>query len=209
MLSITNKDGSAADGVSQDGSRRKGGTTEHCPHMMAAIEKYGWNNIRHDIIAQGLTKEEAEESEIKYIALYKSNDRRYGYNIESGGSAPGRMSAQTREKIASRMRGDNNPTVRYGHPFKGKKHSQEAKEKMSRAASARIGRYVSDETKAKLREKQKKRAVIDTITGERYQGIQEAADATGTTATKVCAVCKGRRKSEHGHVWKYAEEVIT
>ena len=58
-------------------------------------------------------------------------------------------------------------------------------------------------------ERRKKRAVSDTTTGERYQGIHEAAEATGTTATKVRAVCKDRRKSEHGHVWKYAEEVIT
>lgn len=54
-------------------------------YFSAAIEKYGWNNIRHEILFDSLTKEEAEQKEIALIAEYKSNQREYGYNLSVGG----------------------------------------------------------------------------------------------------------------------------
>lgn len=180
----------------------------HCPHFSAAIKKHGWSAFSHEIIAEDLTKEEAEQREIVLIAEYKSNDRRYGYNTDSGGSAPGRMSEETRRKIAEHMLGDKNPTRRLGHPFKGKKHTEETKLLMSAKAKARVGRVVSQETRARLRRIQKKRAVVDLETRTVYEGIHEAAEATGAEATKICAVCKGKRKTTRGKRWAYyiAEE---
>ena len=51
-----------------------------------AIQKYGWDNIKHEILFSNLTKEEAEQKEIELIALYKSNQREYRYNVENGGN---------------------------------------------------------------------------------------------------------------------------
>lgn len=50
-----------------------------------AIEKYGWNNIEHKIIASDLSQTEAEELEKEIILYLKSNQPEYGYNIASGG----------------------------------------------------------------------------------------------------------------------------
>ena len=50
-----------------------------------AIEKYGWENIRHKILLSNLSKEEARQKEIEYISIYKSNTREYGYNLTDGG----------------------------------------------------------------------------------------------------------------------------
>lgn len=50
-----------------------------------AIEKYGWENIKHDILYTNLNHEEACQKEIELISSYKSNERKYGYNITSGG----------------------------------------------------------------------------------------------------------------------------
>ena len=52
--------------------------------MSRAINKYGWDNIEHIIIASGLSKREAEELEISLIAELKANNPMYGYNIENG-----------------------------------------------------------------------------------------------------------------------------
>lgn len=54
-------------------------------YFFNAILKYGWNNIEHQILFTRLSQEEAEEKEIELIAKYKSNNRKYGYNIEKGG----------------------------------------------------------------------------------------------------------------------------
>lgn len=57
--------------------------------MRNAINKYGWNNIEHVILFEGLTQEEACNKEIELIAEYKTNIHRYGnkygYNMTDGG----------------------------------------------------------------------------------------------------------------------------
>ena len=50
-----------------------------------AIKKYGWDGFTHEVIAVGLTKEEACDLEQKYIAEYKTDNRDSGYNISKGG----------------------------------------------------------------------------------------------------------------------------
>ena len=64
-----------------------------------AIKKYGWNNIKHEILFENLTKQEAECKEIELIAYYKSNDYHYGYNVEHGGNSTGKMSEEQRRKL--------------------------------------------------------------------------------------------------------------
>lgn len=55
------------------------------PLMQNAIQKYGWENIKHEIIADGLTQEEACQIEIDLIKQYDSTNREKGYNISFGG----------------------------------------------------------------------------------------------------------------------------
>lgn len=50
-----------------------------------AIKKYGWENIEHEIVATGLSWDDASKEEQRLIALYKTNDTDYGYNRTSGG----------------------------------------------------------------------------------------------------------------------------
>lgn len=53
------------------------------PKMRKAIEKYGWENVKHRILLDGLTKEQAEKAEQEFIIAYDSI--RKGYNITIGG----------------------------------------------------------------------------------------------------------------------------
>lgn len=54
-------------------------------HLYSAIQKYTWENFKHEIVENGLTKEQACDLEIELIAEYHATDRRYGYNISIGG----------------------------------------------------------------------------------------------------------------------------
>lgn len=54
-------------------------------YFFKAIVKYGWINIKHEVLYDGLSKEEAEQKEIELIAKYNSSDNNYGYNIDLGG----------------------------------------------------------------------------------------------------------------------------
>lgn len=54
-------------------------------HFYSAIQKYGWENIKHEIVLKDLTKKQASQGERDLIRLYKANDPSYGYNHTSGG----------------------------------------------------------------------------------------------------------------------------
>ena len=84
-------------------------------HFWKAIVKYGWDNIRHEIICTGLSKEEACQKEIQLIYFYQSNNPSFGYNGSIGGDYNNNFGPQN---------GENNGF--YGHH-----HSEEAKRKIS------------------------------------------------------------------------------
>lgn len=114
---------------------------KECPAFYEAIKKYGWDNFKHIVIYDKLTKEEAEAMEIKLIALYESNNKRFGYNIENGGNCCGTHSEETKRKISASNTGkkysaESIEKMRQAHkgkqtgpdnPFYGRKHKDETK----------------------------------------------------------------------------------
>lgn len=58
-------------------------------HFFRAIVKYGWDNIKHEILYEGLSEEEAYKTERRLIKEYKSNEYAYGYNRSEGGEYSG------------------------------------------------------------------------------------------------------------------------
>lgn len=108
------------------------------PFVFNAIRKYGWGNIKHEILYDGLTKEKAEQTEVELISKYKANIKWFGYNIANGGSAGVPLSEETKRKI--------------GEGNKGKFVSEETRKKISKI---RKGKTASEETKKKLSESHK------------------------------------------------------
>ena len=66
------------------GIRWRGGK-RYSGFMRKAIDKYGWDNIKHTIIMTGLDADAADKVERELIAEYRTNDPQYGYNITEGG----------------------------------------------------------------------------------------------------------------------------
>ena len=52
-----------------------------------AIQKYGWNNIKHEVLFTGLSQKDANEKEMTLIKELNSNNRIYGYNNTFGGDS--------------------------------------------------------------------------------------------------------------------------
>lgn len=64
-----------------------------------ALRKYGSENFKFEIIDTANTQDELNEKERYWIAYYKSNQREFGYNEDSGGKSGGVKSDATKRKI--------------------------------------------------------------------------------------------------------------
>jgi group I intron endonuclease len=84
---------------------RTNGTGYKSQVFYNAIKKYGWENFEHTILYEQLSKKEAENKEIELIAKYKSNNKKYGYNIDNGGNCTGTLSEETKRKISEAQKG--------------------------------------------------------------------------------------------------------
>jgi hypothetical protein len=244
-----------------------------CPLMNKAIQKYGWNNVKHEILFINLTKKQAEEKEIQLIKEHKCNNRKYGYNIENGGNCCGTHSEETKRKIGAKSKGNKyclgrhiskehiqklhdgrmkkyKETGSYGsHEYMqteeyknkiskaltgikrsketrkkisevakkrignknsmyGKKHSEEAKQKMREKA---LGRKISEDTKRKISKNSviKRKVNQYDLNGnfiKQYESLKQAEKETGILSQNIGEVCRGQQKYAKGYLWRYAND---
>ena len=147
-------------------------------HFWNAINKYGWERFKHEVIADGLNFETACEMEKQLIREYKSYDSRYGYNIALGGQgnlmdevAKKRISErlknyyskpENKEQVSKRSKKMwNDPEyhanhIGENHPMYGKSHSEESRKKIGETRKKRnikpwnTGKHLKEETKEKI-----------------------------------------------------------
>lgn len=188
-------------------------------HFYKAIVKYGWDNIKHEILYTGLTRYEACKKEMELIAEYKSADPNFGYNNTYGGEYY-EHTPQSRAKMSE------------AHKGKGHRHTEESRRKLSEAHK---GKTFSDISRAKMSATHKSmpipkgfdrkgkkpwnkglkgvenvggsapwaRKVINLDTGEIFDCIKDAEKIYGV---KVGEVCRGNRKKCGGCRWQYYDD---
>lgn len=160
----------------------------HNKYFTSAINKYGWDNFKHEILYTDLTEEEACLKEQELIKFYKSNQHDYGYNLESGGRYC-KINEETKRKI--------------GKASKGRKLSEEHKRKISQSEK---GKVVSEETRKKLSEANKRRFMNSE---ERYKcgnGTRGISRAHSKEHNKcVSEALKGKKYIHKGTTLKYVK----
>ena len=93
-----------------------------------AINKYGWENFKGEILIDNLTIEEANEYETYYIKYYNSTDRNIGYNLDYGGNNK-TTSLESCKLISEKAK--ERYKIKENNPMYGKRHSDDVKNKMS------------------------------------------------------------------------------
>lgn len=166
-------------------------------HFDSAIKKYGWDNIKHEIVFCGVTKREAEEKEKQLIKEYDSTNPLKGYNIESGGNAKGKVSEATRLRMSK---------SHIGKKYKKRRnHTEEEKraisEKLKGRKSPMKGKHWSAEQRARVGIH-----IICTDTGEIFYSIRDAAQKTGCQRRGIQRVLKGEYKCTGGMHFEHYHE---
>ena len=202
----------------QDWSRYK-----KCRLLWAAIQKYGTDSIRIDVLFFGeLTDEESSEMERYYIELYKTNVNRYsnpayGYNLTDGGEGVcgWKPTDERRNKLVEQMR-------KVGKEHAGKTLSETTRQRLSDSHKGiRLGYKMPEETKRKIGEanslknmtpeererrsksKMKMVSAFNPITGEElvFESRDVAADYFGVRSSAVTRWIDGTRNPSNNYVF--------
>ena len=176
--------------------------------MWRAIQKYGWENIEHIVLFSDLTEAEAKEKEIELIRLYRSNERKYGYNIRQGGDicAGYQLSEETKKKMSDSRKGEKNWLY-------GKHLTDETKEKLSKAHKGKkqdtevAKRGALNRTGAKNHKARKvDRYDLEGNFIKTYDCLADGGRDTNTRPQDIYNCCIGRQIKTHGNIWRYHNE---
>lgn len=187
-----------------------------------AIDKYGWDAFRHEILYTRLTKEEACELERELIAKYKSDNPEFGYNRSAGGDIGSSgchwsLGDDTKRKMRKPKSEEHRKHISEarkgaGNPMFGKRLSAEHRKKIGEAER---GRKLTEEHKAKLsganNYKARRVGMYDVSTGKlfaEFESASQAAKEVGLPQQNISACCLHRRKTAGGYMWEYISEVM-
>ena len=180
-----------------------------------ATQKYGYENFEIEIIKY-CKENELDFYEKYYINFYNSYKRQNGYNIELGGSTHKHLSEEQINRMKNSKKGK---LTGVDNPFYGKKHTELTKNKISQKQKGNkycVGRIMSQETRNKIGNAnmwhQVKKINCYDLDGnfiKQYKSIGEAGRfLKKENYSSISAVCKGKRKTAYGFIWKYADEEL-
>lgn len=160
-----------------------------------AVKKYGWDNMQHEILLEGISKSEAIYAEKYLIRWYKIHN--ISYNLTDGGEG----------------------TVNFTAWNKGKKWPKEMIEKFKVAHGGSNSywwhREVSEEHRKHISEAKKGIAtkvckVIQlTLTNEcvkEWFSMSDAARTLGIDESGIAKCCRGKRNKCGNFKWQYSYE---
>lgn len=182
-------------GITSTSVYRRWGHNGRCykgsPKFWNAIQKYGWNNFEHNVLADNLTEEEACNLEI--LLIKKMNTIINGYNQEPGGIG-GSRSVETRQKIReARMR------------------QIMTRETIDKIASAHRGMKRSEITRNRIKESRKDmyHAVKCIETEEVFDSITKAAETKHVSISSITKSCQrfedNTKTRNRGFHWCYVK----
>lgn len=174
-----------------------------------AINKYGIDNFKKEIICYCDNEEELKEMEKYHIK--KEGTFSKGYNLTLGGEG---ILGYKHTEDSIRKASDSRKRYYEENPEMREKISEMAKERVGKL-NPFYGRKLSQEHIDKLTVSRVKaitgvnnpsaRSVICNETGVKYDLAQDAATAVGLKySTTILKACKNIRKSAGGFTWRYA-----
>lgn len=181
-----------------EGRFKDGKGYTHSPMIYNAIQKYGWENVEHILLEEGLTAEMAAEREKYYIALYKTNEKEYGYNLTYGGEGNTRYDysyivslwekGASYKDIMSEL-GCGRDTIQNALDGAGIKGIDRIKSRAGQYHSQKVYQY----------------DLKTNVLLNSFPSLSEAERMTGVSHGNISRVLKGERKTAGGFLWTTKE----
>lgn len=146
-----------------------------------AICKYGFDKFEHIVVAEQLSELDAKKLEIELIAKYNTTNRKYGYNVTDGGDHMSPKSYRV-----------------------GWKHTEESKQKMSKAQKGKKCPHVS--LRNKVNNPKSKMVHQYNLNGDyiqTFKSTREAERITGISHNRISYCCNGKVCTVGGYLWSY------
>ena len=167
-------------------SGQKGQGYKTQPLMWNAIKKYGWDNVKHIIVARGVYSSIAQEMERYLIKVYGTTNPKYGYNICTGG--------QLIPEEAIRIMSDNRM---------GAKKSYEHKKKIG---LGNLGVKHSIDSIPNVRPVIRYNFKTGEYLGE-YISVSDAARKYRIKPIEIANCASGNKRKAGDSVWFYKDDV--
>lgn len=187
----------------------------HNDYLQKAWNKYGQNDFIFYVL-EYCEIARLDEREIHYINLYDTLNRDNGYNLTSGGQFKKQYSDDTRNKLSNSIKKSyedpnrreiqsinalnqwKNPEIKQkimgkNNAMYGKHHTEEAKQKISKANKGRIS-YRRNTT-----------PVFCIELNQRFDDATTAGKKLSLDSSAILKVCQGKRKTCGGYTWKFLE----
>lgn len=184
-------------------------------HFFRAIQKYGWNNFEHIIVAKKLTEDEAKWLEIELIKEWGSTNPNRGYNISHGGDTGNHLMGVL-NPMYGKLKGRNNPMYGKHHTEETKRKiseinrkyrpTEETKRKISKSTRGEnnpfYGKTHTEEAKRKMSIAKKKlvkgkhphaKKVICLTTKEIFGSLSEGSEKYNCHTSEIAYCCRGYR----------------
>ena len=208
-------------------------------HLQNAFNKYGEENFEL-VVLEYCSLEELDERECYYMTLYDVENREHGYNKKSGGQHGGsRYSEESRKRMSESQKilYQKDPKKRHNelseqfkkvwanpeyhdsrvgekHPFYGKHHTEETKEKMKKAHAGKPGHPTSPEAREKQHLahlgqepwQKDKRPVYCIELDKVFENATVAVKELGLSKNHITEVCEGKRQTTGGYHWQFVIE---
>lgn len=180
-------------------------------HFYNAIEKYGWGNIIHEIIAENLTHNEANMLEKALIRELKSNNSEYGYNHSVGGD--GGNQKQTRRVRQYSKDGTYittyNSMADAGRSVGVDRNNIMAACKYHRMSGGYMWCYDNEEISNPYKIKAQKNIVCIDFYGNyinTFNSIKETSEYFNISSSSILSCCKHKNNSCYKYIMFYEEE---
>lgn len=186
---------------------RNGNGYKGCISFYNAIQKYGWDNFNHIILYTNLTKKEAEDKEIELISKYKTNNKKYGYNICSGGNGTPSHTVSEATKDKLRKSSSNmwkNPEIR-NKIITNSKRGMSNPEVRQKISNIHKGKKPWNKNKRGDMNKTNKH-VLCIETGQIFESTRIAEEYTGVNHANIVKCCNNKYNTAGNFHWIYCKE---